>query len=64
MSVTPSIDYKCPDCGATTIYQLVPMDQREPPEVGETAETPSINFVCSMCGASRIYMLSPANPAS
>jgi hypothetical protein len=64
MNATPSINYRCPDCGATTTYQLVPMETSEPKATDEPAEIPSIDFRCARCGASHIYTLSPASPAS
>ena len=63
MNATPSINYRCPDCGATTTYQLVPMETSEPKATDEPAEIPSIDFRCPRCGASHIYTLSPATPA-
>jgi predicted RNA-binding Zn-ribbon protein involved in translation (DUF1610 family) len=64
MNVTPSINYRCPDCGATTTYQLVPMETSEPQATHEPAEMPSIDFRCPHCGASHTYTLSPASPSS
>jgi predicted RNA-binding Zn-ribbon protein involved in translation (DUF1610 family) len=64
MSVTPSIEYTCPDCGATTIYMLVPMEESEPRAVGESREVPSLDFTCAKCGNIHTYTLSPANPAT
>jgi predicted RNA-binding Zn-ribbon protein involved in translation (DUF1610 family) len=64
MTDTPSIEYICPDCGAMTIYMLVPMEEIEPRAVGESREVPSLDFRCAKCGNSHTYMLSPANPAT
>jgi hypothetical protein len=63
MSVTPSIDYMCPDCGAKTTYMLVPMEDGEPRPTGQSPPPASLDFTCARCGTSRTYMLSPANPA-
>ena len=63
MSVTPSIVYTCPHCGAQTTYMLVPMEASEPRPAGEPGAHPSLDFSCAQCGTSRTYMLSPADPA-
>jgi len=66
MSVTPSIDYTCSRCGARTIYQLVPVEER-PSEATVTAaphEIPSLDFRCSKCGTSQIYKLVPEGPST
>ena len=60
MSVTPSIDYTCPHCGAKTTYQLVPTEASEPRPTRELREIPSLDFSCARCGASHTYTLSPA----
>jgi hypothetical protein len=61
MDYTPSIDYRCPHCGAHHTYHLVPMS---PGEEGagvtvSSGETPSINFRCMHCGKTATYMLVP-----
>lgn len=60
MSVTPSIDYTCPHCGAKTTYQLVPTAASDPRPARELREIPSLDFSCARCGASQTYTLSPA----
>ena len=64
MTVTPSIDYTCPDCGAQTTYELVPMEASEPRPSGESREIPSLDFSCARCGASHTYTLSPAGTSA
>ena len=63
MSVTPSIDYTCPNCGAKTTYMLVPMEEGEPRPMGESHALPSLDFTCARCGTRQTYMLSPATPS-
>jgi DNA-directed RNA polymerase subunit RPC12/RpoP len=63
MSVTPSIDYKCPNCGAKRTYMLVPMEEGEPRPTGKSPALPSLDFTCARCGTRQTYMLSPADPA-
>jgi DNA-directed RNA polymerase subunit RPC12/RpoP len=63
VSHIPSIDYSCARCGARTIYQLVPAQER-PYEAQVTSapdQIPSLDFSCSRCGASRTYTLVPAD---
>jgi uncharacterized Zn finger protein len=59
MPETPSIDYSCPQCGASQTYQLVPMDTGELDQHAMTTsrETPSIDLSCSRCGAIQTYQL-------
>jgi predicted RNA-binding Zn-ribbon protein involved in translation (DUF1610 family) len=64
MSVTPSIEYRCPNCGAVTIYMLVPIEESKPRPVGDSSALPSLDFSCAKCGTSETYMLSVADPAS
>jgi rRNA maturation protein Nop10 len=59
MSVTPSIDYTCPHCGAKTTYQLVPTAASEPRPTSESGQIPSLDFSCARCGASGTYTLGP-----
>jgi hypothetical protein len=65
MSNTPSIDYSCPDCGATTIYELVPsVHGHEHESRASTRPIPSLDFSCSRCGATHTYTLMPATARS
>ena len=64
MTDRPSIDFRCSQCGATRIYQLVPLEDRPTEEQAAAIphETPSLDFRCSRCGASQTYTLMPAGP--
>ena len=64
MSVTPSIDYMCPNCGAKATYMLVPMEEGEQPQAGESRALASLDFTCARCGTRQTYMLSPATSAT
>jgi hypothetical protein len=66
MSNTPSIDYSCPHCGATTTYQLVPSatQNRERNATAPARPIPSLDFSCSRCGASHTYTLMPVTAPS
>jgi len=64
MSVTPSIDYMCPNCGAKATYKLVPMMEEELRPEGESPVLPSLDFTCARCGTRQIYMLSPVTPST
>jgi RNase P subunit RPR2 len=64
MSVTPSIDYTCPTCGAKATYKLVPMMEEELRPMGESPALPSLDFTCARCGTRQTYMLSPATPTT
>jgi DNA-directed RNA polymerase subunit RPC12/RpoP len=65
MSQAPSIDYKCTQCGARQIYELVPQEARPAEDEFEATphEIPSIDFRCSRCGASQTYKLVPEGAA-
>jgi len=66
MQHIPSIDYSCARCGATQIYQLVPMatpEQGQRPSTGPGA-IPSLDLSCSRCGATQTYQLVPASVAA
>jgi hypothetical protein len=64
MSLTPSIDYTCPDCGAKTTYELVPSEASEPRPGRELREIPSLDFSCARCGSSGTYTLAPGGPSA
>jgi hypothetical protein len=66
MSNTPSIDYSCRHCGATTTYQLVPSATRDQDRKASAAARPipSLDFSCSRCGASHTYTLMPVTARS
>jgi hypothetical protein len=61
MHTTPSIDLSCARCGATRIYQLVPLAGRPTVEEAQAIPhaIPSIDLTCSRCGASQTYKLVP-----
>lgn len=66
MSHVPSIDYACARCGASRVYQLVPLEERPTDEQAraEPRAIPSLDFSCSRCGASQTYTLVPGGSAA
>lgn len=66
MSQIPSIDYTCARCGARSIYQLVPLEERPTEEQVRAIphDIPSIDLRCSQCGASQTYKLVPGAAAT
>ena len=65
MTDTPTLDWTCSRCGASTLYRLKPLsDQDALPRSGTEHPLPTLDWTCAHCGASHVYQLVPMAPVN